>query len=91
MYYLLRYEYVADVLTRREPYRTEHLGAVEELHNQGIVTLAGAAGDPVDHAVFVFKTDDRSVIESFVAADPYVKNGVVTSWRIDPWNVVIGG
>ncbi len=88
MHYLLRYDYVSDILARREPHRPGHLAALRELHERGIVTHAGAAGDPVDHAVIVFKTDDRSVVEGFVRGDPYVLNGIVTAWRIDPWTVV---
>jgi uncharacterized protein YciI len=38
----------------------------------------------------VFTTDDRSVVEGFVSRDPYVREGLVTAWRIRPWNVVIG-
>jgi hypothetical protein len=30
------------------------------------------------------------VIEQFVANDPYVKNGLVTRWRIRPWTTVVG-
>jgi uncharacterized protein YciI len=48
-------------------------------------------GDPVDGAVFVFRADDRSAVERFVADDPYVEAGLVTAWTIRPWNVVIGG
>lgn len=91
MHYLLRYDYVPDILVRREPHRPAHLAALRGLHERGIVTHAGAAGDPVDHAVIVFKADDRSVVEDFVRDDPYVRNGLVTAWRIDPWNLVLGG
>ena len=40
--------------------------------------------------MFVFTTDDRSVVEDFVSRDPYVREGLVTERRIRPWNVVIG-
>jgi hypothetical protein len=42
-------------------------------------------------AVFVWKVEDTSVIDRFVAHDPYVGEGLVTAWRIRRWNVVIGG
>jgi uncharacterized protein YciI len=29
-------------------------------------------------------------IEAFVAADPYVVNGLVPSWSLKPFNVVVG-
>ena len=90
MYYMLLYDYVEDVVERRPPFRNEHLGLLNSLHERGIVPLAGAYDDPVDSAAFVFRVDDPAEIEAFVAADPYVRNGLVTSWRIRRWNVVIG-
>jgi uncharacterized protein YciI len=30
------------------------------------------------------------VIERFIDSDPYVRNGLVISWTIRPWTVVIG-
>jgi uncharacterized protein YciI len=30
------------------------------------------------------------VVEEFVKADPYVKNGLVVKWRIRPWMTVAG-
>jgi uncharacterized protein YciI len=47
--------------------------------------------DPYDRALLVWSTDDASVVEAFVAADPYVSNGLVTGWQIRAWNVVVGG
>ena len=91
MYYILIYEYVADVLERRPAHRNEHLGLLRELNERGVVPIAGAYDDPVDGASIVFRTDDTSVIDDFVAKDPYIKNGLVASWRIRKWNVVIGG
>ena len=55
--------------------------------------FAGEAQDmePVDGAALVFKTDDRSVPEGFAENDPYVKQGLVKSWKVRQWAVVIGG
>lgn len=89
MYSLLRYDYVPDILERRAPVRDAHLAQAREAHEQGVLLMAGALADPVDGAVFVFTTGDRSVVEDFVARDPYVREGLVTAWRIRPWNVVI--
>lgn len=88
---LLFYEYVEDMATRREPFRDEHLALVRELHGQGLLKMAGAFTDPLDGAALVFATDDRAVVEEFVARDPYVKNGLVPAWRVRAWNVVVGG
>jgi uncharacterized protein YciI len=91
MYYLLLYDYVDDILERRTPHRSEHLAAAHAAHARGELVIAGALADPVDRAVLVFKVDDPQIIEHFVHNDPYVKNGLVTSWQIRAWTVVIGG
>ncbi len=90
MYSLLLYDYVDDIVERRAPFRNAHLALVCEAHEQGVLLMAGALAEPVDGAVFVFTTDDRSVVEDFVSRDLYVREGLVTAWRIRPWNVVIG-
>lgn len=90
MYSLLQYDYVPDIVERRGPHREAHLALAREMHEQGVLLLAGALVEPVDGAVFVFTTDERSVVEDFVTKDPYVREGLVASWRIRPWNVVVG-
>ena len=87
---LLEYVLVDDYLDRRPPLREEHLGLARAAHERGELCLAGALADPADRAVLVWATEDRSVVEAFVAADPYVRDGLVASWTIRPWTVVIG-
>ena len=89
-YYLLFYDYVPDVLTRRAPFREAHLALAREWVARGGLILGGALADPVDGGVLVFKVPDRTEVEDFVRKDPYVANGVVTAWRIRPWTVVVG-
>lgn len=90
-YFLLFYDYVPDVVERRAPFRDEHLRLAHEAVSRGELLLGGAYAEPVDGAVLVWRTPDAKPIESFVASDPYVRNGLVTRWRIRPWTVVIGG
>ena len=89
-YYLLEYALVDDYLARRPAFREEHLALAREAHRQGDLVLAGALTEPVDRAALVWRTDDRSVVERFVDGDPYVRNGLVRSWTVRPWTVVIG-
>ena len=90
MYFLLQYDYVDNVVERRAPYRERHLALVNEYVEKGGLVLAGAYAEPVDGAVLVFKTDERAKVEEFAIQDPYVKNGLVTEWRIREWTVVAG-
>jgi len=91
MYQALMYEYADDYLERRTPFREEHLALLRAAHGRGEVVMAGAFTDDPGGALLVWSTEDPDVVEDFVKKDPYVAGGVVTSWRIRPWNVVVGG
>ncbi|CAB3768728.1 hypothetical protein B7G54_10940 [Burkholderia puraquae] len=90
MHYQLIYELVDDYLARREAFRAEHLALAQAATERGELVLAGALQEPADQAVLVFEGDSPEAAESFARADPYVQNGLVTSWRVRPWRVVVG-
>jgi len=90
MYLALIYELVDDYLERRGAYRAEHLALARAATERGELVLAGAYADPADGALLVFEAPDRSVAERFAAADPYVRSGLVTGWRVREWTVVVG-
>ena len=52
--------------------------------------MAGAVGEPIEGALLIFTGGDQSVVEAFVAQDPYVTEGLVTAWQVRPWTVVVG-
>jgi len=83
------YSLVDDYLERRAALREEHLGLAQAAHDRGELLLAGVLPDPYDRALLVW-TAPREVVEEFVARDPYVVHGLVSSWTIRPWNVVVG-
>ena len=90
MFYLLLYDVVDDYVEGRAAFRDEHLKLASAAKDRGEIVLAGAFANPVDGAALVFKGDDRSVAEDFAKMDPYVREGLVTQWRVREWNVVIG-
>jgi len=90
VYYALTYETVPDHATRRTPFRPDHLALVKEFHADGRLVMAGAF-NPIEGALLIFRGDSPAVVEAFVARDPYVKAGLVTSWRCREWTVVVGG
>jgi len=51
--------------------------------------MAGALGDPPHSAVIVFRGVDPDLISAYAAKDPYVMAGLVSAWRVEPWNVVV--
>lgn len=89
-HYILLYTYVPDILEKREPHRPAHLASLRDLHASGTVVMAGATGDPVDGAAIVFRAPSPETAADFAETDPYVVNGLVTSWRVVPWTVVVG-
>jgi uncharacterized protein YciI/heme-degrading monooxygenase HmoA len=89
-YYALLYELVEDMVTRRVPFREEHLRLAREACERGELILAGALSEPVDCALLVFRVDDKSKVEAFARKDPYVVNGLAKKWEVRPWNVVVG-
>jgi hypothetical protein len=40
--------------------------------------------------VLLFQGETPDVAQSFAAADPYVRHGLVTRWRVRPWTTVVG-
>ena len=64
---------------------------VQDAHERGEIVMAGALGDPPQKALIVFHATDSVVAERFAENDPCVTNGLVRSWSVQPWNVVIGG
>ena len=89
-YYALFYYLVDDFGSRRSPYREDHLRLAREANRRGELLLAGAFSDPPDRALLVFRVPARSAVEDFARNDPYVINGLVTSWRVREWTTVVG-
>ncbi len=89
-YYALFYEVVNDFISRRAPYRNEHLCLAHEAHARGQLVLAGALADPADRALLVFRVENPGIVEDFARRDPYVTNGLVVRWQVRPWAVVVG-
>ncbi|MEA2427381.1 MAG: uncharacterized protein QOF37_1009 [Thermoleophilaceae bacterium] len=87
-YQALLYDYVENAVEARAPHREAHLEKIKRAVEDGEIHMAGALGDPPHGGLLVFNGDDPSVAERFAAGDPYVANGVVTRWRVEPWTVV---
>lgn len=90
MHYLLIYDVVPDYAERRSVYRSEHLALAWKAHDEGHLLLGGALTDPSDGAVLLFQGTSPTVAEDFARLDPYVKNGLVTRWRVRSWDTVVG-
>jgi uncharacterized protein len=87
--FALIYDLVDNFVERRQPYRAEHLALLDEAQRDGRLFLAGPL-KPADTALLVFRTDTAADVETIVARDPYVTNGLVKSWQVREWTVVVG-
>jgi len=90
MHFLLFYQVTSDYVERRAEFRDEHLRLAWESAARGELVLGGALTDPVDTAVLLFKADSMSAVHEFAKNDPYVRNGLVVSWRVRQWLTVAG-
>ena len=89
-HFLLFYDGAPDYLERRPQYREAHLKHAWAAVERGEIVVAGALAEPVDGAVLMFQSEDKSVAENFANADPYVLNGLVANWRVREWTTVVG-
>src|SRR5262245_59977902 len=90
MHYLLIYDAAPDYVERRAPFRAEHLALARAAHSRGELVLGGALADPTDGAVLLFRGDSPAAAEAFAGADPYVRHGLVSRWRVRAWATVVG-
>ena len=90
MYYILFYNYVDNIIEKRVPFREAHLVLATSFVESGELLLGGAFANPADGAILIFKVGNKAQVEAFVKQDPYVQNGLVTSWNIREWSVVVG-
>lgn len=88
-YFVLFYKTVDNYINKRAPYREEHLRLAENAREKGDLILAGALADPADEALLVFQSESAEAAENFALNDPYVKNGLISEWKVRPWTVVI--
>ena len=90
MYWLVKYEVVDNYIERREAFRPDHLKAVNDAHEAGFLVMGGALADPPDGAYILFASDDDAPVKKWVREDPYVRNGLVTSWTVRNWTIGVG-
>ena len=87
-HFLLSYALAPDYLERRPAFRDAHLTLAWQAAEAGGLLLGGAVGDPVETALLLFTNAEAAA--DFARADPYVREGLVSSWRVMPWNTVAG-
>jgi uncharacterized protein YciI len=87
--FAVRYEYVPDMQTRRDPHRAEHIGFLRAAAEQGRLVLAGALTDPVDTGWLVVRAESEHAAYAMVHKDPYARAGLIRSITVRPMAVVV--
>lgn len=90
MYFLLTYNLVPDYMVRREAFRDVHLKLALSAVDRGELVLGGPLTESCDEAILLFHGKSSQVAENFTKEDPYVLNGLVESWQVRTWSIVLG-
>ena len=97
-HHLLLYEYVADMLERRGPYRQEHLARIRAERDAGRIVMAGALGDPPSGGAIVFRGVEPEQIEQRLASGTSIGRlitaaevAAVIAFLASPLSVAING
>jgi uncharacterized protein YciI len=89
-HYLLFYSFIDQCLERRPAFRDAHLTHAWRACERGGLRLAGALTEPTDTGVLWFEGESPEAAAAFARNDPYVINGLVTSWKVREWITVVG-
>src|SRR4029450_5590752 len=90
MHYLLFYEVAEDYVSKRAPFRNQHLEKAWKASERGELLLGGALANPVGGAVWLFRGESPEAAENFAKHDPYVPSGLVKRWYVREWTTVAG-
>ena len=88
-HFLLIYDLAPDYLQRRAQFREEHLTLAWKAVDGGELVLGGALEEPTEQAFLLFRGTREAALR-FAAADPYVKHGLVKTFRVKQWLTVAG-
>jgi len=90
MYCILFYEFIDNFTEKRAPFREAHRRHVHQAYERGEILLAGPLAEPTDGGILIFKESSGSAAEEFAKTDPYVMNGLVKTWKVRKWKLVVG-
>ena len=88
-YFATTYRYVDDA-ERVSAVRPEHRDYLAQLSDQGGLQISGplVGGEP--GALLIFVAESEAAARELVAADPFVRDGLVAELTVREWNPVSG-
>lgn len=88
MKYVLLYEATPDFMSKVMAHIEAHRALWKQFSEAGTLLMIGPFTDPpAGSAMGIFTT--RAAAEAFVAADPFVSQGIVARFTIREWNEVL--
>jgi uncharacterized protein YciI len=84
-----RYASIEEAYAQAPGEIARHLGRTQAFQAEGRLLMAGAfpgADQPLETMAIL---TSRQAAEDYAAGDPFVLNGMVTSWQIREWNDVV--
>jgi uncharacterized protein len=86
MKYVIYYGLATDMGKARELF-AEHRATWNKRLKDGTLLMIGPFANPEEGAMAVFTT--REAAQAFIDEDPFVTQGVVSSWKISEWREAI--
>jgi uncharacterized protein len=80
---VLYYQSSPDVLEKAPIYGEAHRARWKQFLDDGTLLMIGPFANPLEGAMAIFTT--RQAAEDFAKDDPFVLNGVVSTWVIRDW------
>ena len=86
---LMFYEIAPDGLAKVPALFAAHAERLQAFHTRGVLHMAGPYGQPPVGALAVFSGEEAA--REFINGDPFVQQGAVAHWKIQPWDEALGG
>ena len=77
-------KYCEDAITKREPYREEHLNRLSNLKKRNILVTLGPT-KCTKYLFGIFNANDDNQLRRIIEEDIYWKEGIWTTFEIYPW------
>lgn len=84
MKFVLWGTYCDDALTRRTPYREEHLEGLRRQKEEGVLITLGPT-ESSSHVFGIYEANDQATVEALVKNDVYWRQGIWTAVEVHPW------
>ena len=77
-------EYCKDAITRREPFREQHLNRLKKLKDNNILITLGPT-KCIKYMFGIFNATDVNQLRNFIEDDIYWEKGIWIKYDIYPW------